>query len=103
MTVNERTVIVKNYEDRRAEMRVYAESIPVSERAARYQALYNNMSVRKCVEKGLLPPGATSMGDWFILTCVLADLLGPAYIAADARAALIELGAGDLELSQNGL
>jgi len=95
--------MTKSYEERKAEMRVYAEAIPVDERAARYQALYQHMSVRKCLELGLLPPGATSMGDWFILTCVLADMLGPAYVAADARAALIELGASGEELAQSGL
>jgi len=103
MTANERTEIVKSYDERKSEMRVYAEAIPPSERAGRYQALYANMNVRKCVEKGLLPPGATSMGDWFVLTVVLSELLGPEYVADDALFALIELGALQAEMSQPGL
>ena len=95
--------MVKSYEERKAEMRAYAEMIPVGQRAARYQALYQHMSVHECVELGLLPPGATSMGDWYMLLSVLADLLGSPYIAADARVAMIELGAGVDELTQNGL
>jgi len=94
---------MKSYEERVSEMRAFALTIPEYDRATWYQALYTNMSVRKCVEKGLLPASASTMGDWFILSCVLADMLGPAYVAADARAALIELGADVGEVAANGL
>ena len=103
MTANERTETVKSYEERKSEMRAFAERIPENLRAGWYQALYANINVRWCVELGLLPASATTMGDWFVLTCVLADMLGPAYVAADARAALIELGADVGEVAANGL
>lgn len=91
-----------NHEEHMSRAREYAATIPTHKRAAHYQALYRDgmAGVTRCKQLGLLPETARTMADWYCLTTVLAEMLGPEYVAADAREACREMGMSDSEIAQ---